>query len=739
MSATIEGVARAVTLVIGHSLWQSTVVAALLGLVLAAMRRSSANARYAASCVALALALALPVLTGVVTDAAKSEVPGVRGTVLMPLPSRVATPTTLSHVATSTAPSQQPTEWAVRVKEWLWAVFGGARDWIFAAWLLGVALLTALHLSGYRRVCWLRASALGAPSGWQPLADSIGAALGLARRVRVTCSQHVDVPAVVGWLSPVVLMPASAVTGMSVDDLRLLVAHELAHVRRHDYAVNLLQVVAETLFFYHPAVWWMSRRIREEREHCCDDLAVAVCGDRIEYARALVRMEELRALGPEFAMRADGGSLAARIRRLTGGYAMNTTSAGARMGALAAVAVIVAGLFVAVAPGPRAQGGEKHYTTQTDQFDVEGRWALDYRTDRGAYIRFGLDHDRMNITTDIDKSDFTGLDSGEGREFELHRPAGTIYLRGDVDTGGKRARGDGDFGFVADRGYAKALGERVEGSFEDEELFLLAVENVTIGFADEMIDLGYKDIESDQLIAMAIHGVTPEFARAVKDRGVDADIDDLVSMRIHDVTEEFMDEMRAEGMKYRGADDLVSWRIHEVTPAFVKAMMALKLQGMDPEDFVSMRIHDVTPEFARAMQKQFGAVDVDELLSMKIHDVSEAYIRALAAAGYADLTVDDLTSWKIHGVSDGFIEEMKGLGYGHLDSDQLIAFRIHNVTPEFVRELNELGYQDVDPDDLVAMRIHDVTPKFIRSLKDKGYPDLSIEDLIKIKIHSIRL
>ena len=103
-----------------------------------------------------------------------------------------------------------------------------------------------------------------------------------------------QVPSVVGWLRPVILLPASALTGLSPAHLDAIIAHELAHVRRHDFAVNLLQTAAEILLFYHPACWWISRRIRAEREHCCDDIAVSLCGDRLLYATALADLEALR-------------------------------------------------------------------------------------------------------------------------------------------------------------------------------------------------------------------------------------------------------------------------------------------------------------------------------------------------------------------------------------------------------------------------------------------------------------
>jgi HEAT repeat protein len=140
--------------------------------------------------------------------------------------------------------------------------------------------------------------------------------MGVERAIRLLATYHTDTPAVVGWVRPVLLLPASALTGWPAAQLEALIAHELAHIRRHDYAVNLFQTVVEVLFFYHPAVWWISRRIRREREHCCDDLAVAACGDARLYASALVELESRRASAGHLVVAASGASLKQRIHRL---------------------------------------------------------------------------------------------------------------------------------------------------------------------------------------------------------------------------------------------------------------------------------------------------------------------------------------------------------------------------------------------------------------------------------------
>ena len=151
-------------------------------------------------------------------------------------------------------------------------------------WLLGVLGLTARVLGGLfftQRLMRCENHLIGIH--WQERLKHLSKPLRLRKQVRLLESTLVQVPTTVGWLRPVVLLPASALTGLTPQQLELILAHELAHIRRHDYLVNLFQVAVETLLFYHPAVWWVSRQIRIEREHACDDLAVAVCGDPVAY------------------------------------------------------------------------------------------------------------------------------------------------------------------------------------------------------------------------------------------------------------------------------------------------------------------------------------------------------------------------------------------------------------------------------------------------------------------------
>ena len=303
-----------------HSLWQCALIALLLAGALALLRGSASNVRYVAACCAMALMLLLPSATVwkflSSTSSARmddaSEVAGAPGEfVIEPAPGGrlYEKPVTASAGSPQPAWNESPTERAARLLPWLTVV-----------WLAGVMLLSARMLGGLVIARRMKLRGARPVSGlWRERAAEIARKLSVSSPVKVLESSLVCVPTAVGWLRPAILLPASAFTGLTPQQLEAVLAHELAHVRRNDYLVNVLQTGVETLLFYHPAVWWVSRQIRTEREHVCDDMVVRVTGDAMTYARALTRIERLRTTAPRLAMAADGGSLRSRVSRLVEG------------------------------------------------------------------------------------------------------------------------------------------------------------------------------------------------------------------------------------------------------------------------------------------------------------------------------------------------------------------------------------------------------------------------------------
>jgi len=286
-----------------HFLWQGCLVWGLTALSLRLARNSSAQVRYLLGILGLALCLALPVVTFLKLRPLTLERASVQ--ILPP-----------SEAKSQTAAPVAPRILVRALAQGLETSTNSHLPWVIRVWFLG-SLLLALRLGGgWIGLQRLQRKAHAVSGPWQQRLERMSRALGLWRTPRFLVSNHIHSPMVVGWVRPLLLMPAGLLSGLDPTALEALMAHELAHIRRHDYFVNFTQCVVEILLFYHPAVWWISARVRTERELCCDDVAVAWCDDPQLYAETLNRLHELRTRSLTPALAASGGDLVFRIKRL---------------------------------------------------------------------------------------------------------------------------------------------------------------------------------------------------------------------------------------------------------------------------------------------------------------------------------------------------------------------------------------------------------------------------------------
>ncbi|MBN1973935.1 MAG: M56 family metallopeptidase, partial [Sedimentisphaerales bacterium] len=276
-----------------HLIWQAAAVALVLAAALRILRRFSANMRYLASCMALLAIVALPFITMQFITVHQpptlvEDAPVIKMTTPPIEPAFEMSPVRQTEAVYIQPPPELEIEerhldWKERVVTFLEPKL----SIIVTLWLLGVFALSIWHLGGYAQLQKLRKKMVKqVDSSLNDKLKMLAQKLGVTQAVQLLESALVQIPTVVGWLKPVILLPASALTGLTTEQLEAILAHELAHIKRYDYLVNILQTIVEIFGFYHPAVWWISHKIRCERENCCDDLAVAVCGDKIHYAKA---------------------------------------------------------------------------------------------------------------------------------------------------------------------------------------------------------------------------------------------------------------------------------------------------------------------------------------------------------------------------------------------------------------------------------------------------------------------
>lgn len=291
-------IAHVVRMVLLQFVWQGAAVAALLGVVLAVMPERAASRRYVACCLAMGALVALPVLTAVLASM-QAEVWIV---------DRVFTPLALMP------------QLSVLVPMLGGVVVGTIERWAVMAWLCGLAVASLRLVIGWMHVNHIRRTATAAPRSAVSVMSRVARRLAMRTQTRLAMTAVAESPVVFGWRTPTILLPKATLTELTREQLEAVLAHELAHVRRADYAVNLAQVFIETVLFHHPATWWVSTRMRRERERCCDDSAVAMSGNPAMYVRALLTLERSRPASPTLAIGIGSSEheLLPRIRRLLG-------------------------------------------------------------------------------------------------------------------------------------------------------------------------------------------------------------------------------------------------------------------------------------------------------------------------------------------------------------------------------------------------------------------------------------
>ena len=629
--------AHAIGWALVHLLWQGALVAAILAAALALMQRRSANARYLAACGALVLLIVLGVATAVKVYEPAAE------TISAPSLGDDALQPVLQQADIGNAAPSGLT-WADVV------AFANAHLSQFVlAWMVGVLLLSARLACG-----WIRAhriatrSAADATAEWQRIAARLAGALRVRGAIRLLESAAVEVPTVIGWLRPVVLLPVATLSGLSTEQMEMVLAHELAHVRRHDFFVNLIQAVVETLLFYHPAVWWIAGRIRTEREHCCDDMAVAVCGNPLLYARALTRLEELRVDPAHAVVAANGGSLLTRIRRLAGGRA-EAPNGPSRWAAGAALLTVLAALLVSpslplpanaqelpnVPPKASAVPAPPATPAPTPK---EAKCSLDVVANADDDSDVNVD---VNVDTDQDvvmpapaaapvpMAGFAPMALPHGIRVAVDAPAIAAAVSGGVIGGIQGGIEGGIEGGIHTHVRRTKIG--ANGKFSVDDLIALRSAGVTPAYIDEMRGAGLGELSLDDIAALRMQGVTAKYLASMRNAGLKVDsAEEAVSLKAIGVTPDYIDSMRAAGYTGLSQKELLELRAVGVTPGYVKQLTDIGYRNLSAKELTSLRAMGVTPEF----------------------------VKSLADAGYTNLSVKDLTRLAAVGVNADFIRDL---------------------------------------------------------------------------------
>ena len=618
--ATMQSLAWALL----HFLWQGTALAAIAAALMALTGR--ARVRYVVGVVALVAMLITPLATFVLSAERSS--------------SARESSTIVPSVAISTVGQRQlfPGYAAIPQR----SAFNSL-PWLVEAWLIGVVFFSLRSAGGFLLLeRERRKQSIVVANRVLEICFELQEQLGITRAIQYCECAWLQTPAVIGWFRPIVFLPASALTGLSPAQLRMIVAHELAHIRRLDPFVNVFQVFAETVLFYHPAVWWLNKRIRAEREHCCDEIAVEACGNAVEYARALTLMEEWRS-APAFVTAANGSPLRERIVRVLG---LKTLGSGIRaIGITGSVLCLTAALLA-------------------------GNALLGIAHPKAAFAALAA---QASLKPPAQQPAASPTPKPSAAHPQREEESASSYVEGLKSAGLDNLTVDQLIALKTQDVTPEFVRSLRDQGFklEVDKIIAMKVQEVTSQYTHDWLSAGLHPDE-DQLIALKVQGVDAEYYRGLKEAGLDPDINSLIAMKVQDVTPEYVRKLRAAGFSVN-AEQVIAMKVQDVTPEYVKALHDLGIQP-NANDLIAMKVQDVTPDWVRGIQALGLKPLTSELIAMKVQDVTPDYIRALQSAGFK------------------------------LEVNEIIAAKVQDVTPEFIARAKQHGFKDLTLQKLIQLR-----------------------------------
>jgi beta-lactamase regulating signal transducer with metallopeptidase domain len=529
----------------------------------------------------------------------------------MPVLSRIAT----DHLPSAAiAPSSSPLPYLTMV---VWF------------WLAGVVAMSVWSTTGWFIAQRLkRRSKRALPQIWQSRLADLAGQLGIRRGIRLCESTLAQVPAVIGWIRPVILIPAGALINLSAQELEAVLAHELAHIRRFDYVANLLQSAIEALMFYHPAMWWIAKRIRAERENCCDDLAIVACGDRVVYARALTALEELRSGYPQFAMAATAGPLLSRVRRLLGKDDPRRRSLPVWM---ALVTVVVAVLAVTSGIRLRAQNSPVPPQPPVAPAAVQSVPA----TPRAPSAPAPDPEPAESIETPAPRAfappaASSGYGTSAGSGEAVAAPASSAAP-------GASATAPTPFAAVGAY-HVAALAAPAQSA-------TVAAANHREGYLAGLVDAGYTQISVDDIIALRDNGVEPKYIQGMLRAGFGTPSPkDLINLHNSGVSPEYARKAVAAG----------------IPSLNVERMIHLAQNGVDLDNV--QRIHALG----------FGPFSIEQLIDLHNNGVPSGLFEALKETGYTKVDAHQAVEAQQSGLSAKSLRNLREQGFKGLTFEQVI-------------------------------------------------------------------
>lgn len=536
-------------------------------------------------------------------------------------------------------------------------------DWktaLLLVWLAGALVVMARLAAGTARV-WLmtRRAQRVTESSWVALARMLATRLRLRSRVEIYKTEQVSLPMTWGLMRSVVLLPKEA-EQWPEECRRIVLLHELTHVKRRDCLMQALAQLACALYWFNPLVWIAAWRLRVEREVACDDHVLESGTKASDYAGHLVEIASLFRTSNSNSPVAVGmacSHLESRVRSILDPNARRRGASGLKVALAAVCAAVLTAPLAMLQPWRNAEASERK-----DRASVNSINPPNLPFPANLLIR--------------------SFKEPEERQKQVGEGQGAGQVSG------------------------QAQGQGKSGELTVDQLIEMKTAGVTPEYIESIRKLGYSELTAKQATELRALGVDEEFVKQARGwTNGNLSIEDLVELKAIGMSPEFINGMKQAGYGELPIKQLVEMRAVGVNPEFVESMRRAGFDKLTADELTELKAMGVNEAFVKEAQGWgFGKLSLDDLVEIKAIGINPEYARSMKALGFDNLSLDKLVEMKSVGVNEDFIRQTRELGFDKLSLDQLIEMKAVGVTPDYIRKMRAAGLKNVSINELIEMK-----------------------------------
>jgi beta-lactamase regulating signal transducer with metallopeptidase domain/uncharacterized protein YnzC (UPF0291/DUF896 family) len=726
-------------------------ILAAAGLLSVGLRNASAASRHAVWALALGALLLLPALTWAVpawrvailpappappAPAAENASPDTETSAAVAERLPLALPGSRASIGAVVAPQFETDSAPLTAAAPAWP--RNVAQIALLIWAAGAALVLARLLLGTLRMRRITRDAerlIDYP--WSMLTNRLRGQLDIRDHVAIYVSAEVAMPMTWGVLIPVIVLPPES-SAWSAEWRRVVLLHELAHIKRRDCLTQTLAHLACALYWFNPLVWLAARRLRIERELACDDCVLEVGAGASDYANYLVEIaqtfEDVEPVTPVSVGMACS-QLENRVRAILDPQ-LNRRHLSRRRKATLAVAMACALCPLAAL---KATSQERISLPVADEVAVNAEAPNVTAEVVASAAKLAAHRDKFaalqesaanHALTAPERAELTRVEQtiaslqDELRGASAVTPApqpGPMPAPRPLPAPDLKAAPAPAFATVAPQD-AKVK-DKDKNKAKDKDKDKEKDEGLTV----------------ENLIRLRMYNVTPEYIEAIKKAGYeDVTARQITELKAHDVTPDFIKQAQSMSGEKLSARELVQMKISGLNPEYIAAMRQAGYDNLPARRLSQMRLMGVTPEFAAAMRRAgFDNLTADQLTQLKALGITEEYVRQVQGWWSGKLSMREVVETKIHGVKPEDAQALKALGFDNVSLRDLTRVRMFGVTESYVKELRGLGFDKLTLEQVIRLKQFGVDAEYIRKLRAAGFKNISSNDLLKLKAHGL--